>query len=320
MIPSAFRVGVVGARRVRQGTGEHLARLFHAAGTKVVAVCGTGAQTAAEAASALKERYGIAAAAHPSLEEMIAHARLHALAIASPAEAHAEALDAAAAAELHVLCEKPLLPGLPGDEETARRLAQSFAKKSRCLAVTAQWRHALPAYLLLFPDVSPRAASSFEMETGPASEGEAMLVDSCPHAIAIADALYGATDEPLQDVSVAFSSAERAEVSFTHPGGRRGVRCRVRLARATTTPRPMAFGFDGRLARREVEMPGYRLRLVDVATGRSVPLADPLETRVFEFVARVRKRGPFPPDPALVSGVARLAQLRNAAKTSQTQN
>jgi hypothetical protein len=283
-----------------------------------VGVCGTGADTAAEAAAALTERHGISAVAYPDLDAMLAKGKLHALAIASPAEAHAPALSAALSAELHVLCEKPLLPGLAGDEAEARRLADAFAKKSRLLAVTAQWRHALPAYLLLFPDVSPRAASSFEMETGPASEGEAMLVDSLPHAISIADALYGATEEPLRDVSVAFSGPERAEVAFTHPGGRHGVRCRVRLARATTTPRPMAFGFDGRLARREVDLPDYRLRLVDVATGRSVPLPDPLETRVFEFVARVRKRGPFPPDPTLVSGVARLAQLRASPLTKQT--
>src|SRR5204862_5474049 len=128
--------------------------------------------------------------------------------------------------ELHVLCEKPLLPGLHGDVEEARRLAEGYAKKSRLLAVTAQWRHAIPAYLLLFPDVSPRAATTFEMETGPDSEGEAMLVDSLPHAISIADALYGATEDPLDDVSVVFSGAARAEVSFTHPGGRHGVRCR----------------------------------------------------------------------------------------------
>ena len=313
MIPPAFRVGVVGARRVRQGTGEHLARLFHAAGARVVAVCGTSEGTATEAAEALRERHGISATPYPDLDTMIAKGKLHALAIASPAEAHGAALAAALKAELHVLCEKPLLPGLQGDEAEARRLAEAFAKKSRLLAVTAQWRHAVPAYLLLFPDVSPRAASTFEMETGPSSEGEAMLVDSLPHAISIADALYGATEEPLKDVSVAFFAPDKAEVAFTHPGGRHGVRCRVRLARATTMPRPMAFGFDGRLARREAEMPAYKLKLVDVATGRSVPLQDPLEARVFEFVARVRKRGPFPPDPALVSGVARLAQLRAAS-------
>ena len=72
MIPPAFRVGVVGARRVRQGTGEHLARFFHAAGTKVVGVCGTGGDTAAEAAAALKERHGVAATPYPDLDAMIA--------------------------------------------------------------------------------------------------------------------------------------------------------------------------------------------------------------------------------------------------------
>src|SRR5262249_32717857 len=156
-------------------------------------------------AAALKERHGISAVAYPDLDAMLAKGRLHALAIASPAEAHARALAAGLEAELHVLCEKPLLPGLHGDPEEARRLAGAYAKKSRPLAVTAQWRHAIPAYLLLFPDVSPRAATSFEMETGPDSEGEAMLVDSLPHAISIADALYGATEEPLSDVSVVFS-------------------------------------------------------------------------------------------------------------------
>ncbi len=91
----AFRVGVVGARRARQGVGEHLARFLHTAGAKVVAVAGTSASTAAEAAAALAG-HGIAATSHADVGAMVRSEALDALVIASPAATHEACLEARA--------------------------------------------------------------------------------------------------------------------------------------------------------------------------------------------------------------------------------
>ena len=171
MTAPAFRVGVVGARRVRGGTGEHLARFLHASGVKVVAVLGTSPASAAEAAAGLAARHGITATPYVDLERLLAEARLDALVVASPDATHRTYLERALEAGLHVLCEKPLVHGGSDAVAAGERLLDAFAARGLCLAVNAQWRYALPAYLRLHPDVNPRAARSFRMELSPVALG-----------------------------------------------------------------------------------------------------------------------------------------------------
>lgn len=316
MTAPAFRVGVVGARRVSDGTGEHLARFFHGAGTRVVAVLGTSEASAAEAAATLATRHGIAAAAYTDVERMIAEATLDALVVASPDATHRTFLERALSAGLHVLCEKPLLSGGPDDVGLGGRLVDAFAARDLCLAVNAPWRYALPSYLRLFPDVSPRGARRFRMELSPRAMGPQVLPGSMPHPLALLDHLFPAPELPLSAIRWHADGPDAWSVSFHHPGGPAGVACEVVLRAHATQPRPAAFGFDGALARRVIREPGYRLALATDDGTREVPLPDPVEALVKAFVARVRKGPPFPPDPTILPGLHRLASLAEALPAS----
>src|SRR5262245_58838667 len=164
----SFRVGVVGARRVHEGTGAFLAGFFHAAGCKVVAVAGSSADSAGIASRELKERYGIEATPYADPREMVEKAELDAIVIASPDATHEPLLRLALDAGLHTLCEKPLVYDTnPGFAARGEALVRGFAERNLLLAVNAQWRFALPSYMRLFPDVDPRAAKSFTMRLTP---------------------------------------------------------------------------------------------------------------------------------------------------------
>lgn len=310
----AFRVGVVGARRVRQGTGAYLARHLHGAGANVVGVAGTSRATAEEAAAALVPS-GIAATPYDDVRAMIDAARLDALVIASPYATHERWLELGLAAGLHVLCEKPLL--VPDARSIAQgsRLVDAFAARGLLLAVNVPWRHALGAYMQLFPEVTPRSARTFEMDMSPRTTGLEMVVDSLSHPLSVIDHLHPVKTPGLRDVDVRFASARDATLEFTHPGGTSGVRVIVRLHSDDTQPRRMAFGFDGRMARREIEEPGYRLSLRaegdDDARRDACPFASDAVAR--RFVERVRKGPPFPPDAVTLAGLVHLHELVAAA-------
>ena len=305
----AFRVGVVGAGRSRNGVGEHLARFLHAAGTRVVAVAGSSADSAARAAQALAERHGIDARPYDHVPRMIEDARLDALVIASPDATHGPCLRQALAAGVHALCEKPLLALEGGFVAEGERLVAAFAERGLCLAVNAQWRFALATYLLLFPDVEPRAARSFAMAMAPPATGREMIASAMPHPLSLLDHLFPDAPSGLRDVRVEQPSPERARVTFTHPG-RGGIACDVRLATSMAPPRPASLAFDGHAAARVIREPGYRFALrTEEGGGREVPLPDPMETLVKRFVATVRKGPPFPPDPAIVPGLRHLHDL-----------
>jgi predicted dehydrogenase len=313
-VRAVLRAGVVGAARRRRGIGEHHARHLHAAGATVVAVAGTSLATAREAAAALADRHGIRAEPYPDAAAMLAGARLDLLVVASPPETHAPLVRAALDAGAHVLCEKPFLEPGPGAAEEAARLAKAFAERGRLLAVATPWRHALPAWMRLFPDAAPRSATRFAMRLSPSVDGPAMLPDSLPHALALADHLFGAPETPLAGARAAWASRGDATVSFSHPGGRGGVACEVRLVTCPEPPRPLSIAFDGRVAERRIREPGYAMSLVDPASGREVPLPDPLEALVRDVVARVRRGPPFPEDRTIASGARGLERILEAAR------
>ncbi len=180
--------------------------------------------------------------------------------------------------------------------------------------MNTQWRHAIGPYMLLHPDVSPRAATSFEMRLSPRLSGLEMVPDALPHPLSILDHLFPADRPGLAGLEVAFASPREAVVSFTHPGGAAGVRATVRLSTREEQPRPAAFGFDGRLAHRVIAEPGYRLSLrSEPPNPREVALPDPMEAVVRRFVERVRKGGAFPAEPGVRAGLVHLREVVVAA-------
>src|SRR5204863_219634 len=85
-----------------------------------------------------------------------------------------------------------------------------------------------------------------------AVEGTTVVPDSMPHVSSLLDHLYPAHDRRLETIRVEAASPRAATVRFVHPGGREGVACTVRLETCETPPRPLSFGFDGRVAERVV--------------------------------------------------------------------
>ncbi|MDT4944502.1 MAG: myo-inositol 2-dehydrogenase / D-chiro-inositol 1-dehydrogenase [Pseudonocardiales bacterium] len=95
-----IRIGLVGAGRIGTSHAELLARRVPGATLRAVA------DPRPEAASALASRYGCAAASDPA--ELLADPTIQAVVIAASAEAHAQLIVAAAAADKAVFCEKPM--------------------------------------------------------------------------------------------------------------------------------------------------------------------------------------------------------------------
>ena len=123
-----LRIGVVGLGRMGQAHAANIAahpRLELAGVTDAVA--GRVATVAAELGSA----------GYPDgLASMVADARLDGIVVATPAAAHLEAVEQAAAHGVHVLCEKPLARDLDG----ARRMVAIASDAGILLRVGFQMR------------------------------------------------------------------------------------------------------------------------------------------------------------------------------------
>ena len=310
-----FRAAVVGARRVRQGTGEYLARELHRAGCQVVGIVGTRPDTLEEARRGLAERHGIEARGYLTLDELLARERPDVVAICSPSESHLEALEPALRAGCHVLCEKPLFwdPELTAPEAeafvaaTAEGLVDLAQAHGRHLAVNTQWPTTLPAFRALHgPWGQP--VREVSMWLGPDDPGTRAVQESASHLLSLLYALCGPAGE-LEAVEATILGPDAIDLAFTYAPEQGPVACHLVLRRSPRPPRPAAYQIDGRRVDREIALPGYTFSFV--AGERRVPLRDPLALSVEAFLDAARAGRP-PERAALVQGMRHLHRLMAA--------
>jgi predicted dehydrogenase len=269
-----LRVGVIGARRVRQGLGPFVARHLVELGASVPCFLATRAESIPETERMLGAR------GYDDLARMLAEQPLDALAILSPSETHERYLAAALAAGLHVLCEKPLIWGGSGLAERARALEQRFRAAGLGLRECCQWPYTLPAYRALHPDVRP--LRSFAMRLSPASyEPRAMLGDSLPHPLSLLQAL---APGPAEIRDIRFEAAERGLLQVACEWRTAGSRIEVSITLVTQErpPREAAYAVNGLWAERRIGAVDYALRFADGP--REVPVPDPLRALLADFV------------------------------------
>ncbi len=306
------RVAVVGARRRRQGTGEWVARELARQGCEVVAVVGTTPATVEEACAHLRARHGIGARGYTTLEALLEAEDVDAVAICSPPAAHLDQLEAAAGAECHVLCEKPLF--WSDDPEAPGRAAQAIDRLTaagRTLTVNAQWPFTLPAFREIHPDAygEGRPVERFTMRLSPLDpELPGMVRDSASHPLSMLQALVGPS--AIEDVRLVQPRHEPDEqvLRWTHRprSGAPAVAAELRLRPCPEPPRPAGYAINGREVSRRVKLPEYAISFA--AEGARVPVRDPLATAVEDFVRRARAGAPPDRDAAL-EGMTHLQAL-----------
>lgn len=305
------RVGIVGARRVRQGLGPFVARELRDAGADVAAVAGTSEASVAAATGALRAAGAGAVRGYVGIDAMLASEALDAVAILSPAKTHADCLAASLDAGLHVLCEKPFVWGMSRPAATARRLVDAFAARGLLLRENCQWPYTLPFFDSLHPGVvaAGRPPGRFVMRLSPSSDGAQMLADALPHPLSLLQALCGDDPGSIGDVRFSTRDQDAAEivVRFALTGGKARVDAAVELAGCSEPPREAWVAIDDHHARRTIRGADYAFGFED--GGRSVAVPDPLRALVREFVAAVAGHTPGAPAPRAAGIVWRIGAV-----------
>jgi predicted dehydrogenase len=279
-------VGIVGARRRRQGLGPFVARDLVAAGAEVPCFVATSEASREAALPELRAHAGLSPRGYLDLDEMLAAERLDAVAILSPAEHHARHLERCAAAGVHVLCEKPFVWEVEDPRGRTAALLADFAARRRLVWENCQWPWTLPAFEQLHPgglDAPPR---HFAMELEPISRGIRMLGDALPHPLSLLQRLCPGEAPRARAARFESGGPDCTTLRFDYETDEWRCAVEVRLQRRGTGLRHAAYALDGRRARRVVSPEGYRLSFAD--SDRSVPIADPLTGLVADFVEALR--------------------------------
>ena len=299
------RVGIVGAGRTRQGLGPFLAKWFESAGAEVVGVSGRDAARAEVAAADLGRQLGREVVAFADAQSLAA--RVDLLVVACPVEGHLAGLEAAAAAGVACLCEKPLV----GWRDAARGLAavDVFRRRGLLLAENCQWPYTLPALDALHPEVRARPVRSLVMRLSPAWPGPTMVEDSLSHALSLLQALAPLPlDAELGDVSQTDGSegAQENVVRFAVRACDLEVSVELQLRCCASQPRPAWFAVDGVRLDRRIG-PDYQISF-ECADGRVANVQDPLAALVYGLVADLQ-RAPRERTDAIADAIALRLRL-----------
>ena len=304
------RIGLIGARRVRQGLGPFVARWLQDAGAVLPAFLGTSSSSIAEATEELARLAGVTAKGYTNLDELLHQNQLDALAILSPAETHERYLEAALKRGLHVLCEKPLVWGEQDAGARASTIALAFQERGLLLHENCQWPHVLPAFEELHGAVGE--LRSFSMRLTPASRGAQMLGDALPHPLSLLQALDPCEAATLEAIRLSTSAPDAEEVVLEadYTTRRTRVPIRVELIRGEALPREAGITINGHVARRRVRMDDYTLFLGDGE--REVPLKDPLGSLLGDFLVDLGATLKGAPPPSVNPIVQRAGMLQSA--------
>ena len=281
---SGPRIGIVGAGRTRQGLGPFLARWFERAGAHVCAVSGRDPIRTRDAAVSLAEQLDHPVAPYPDAGTLARN--VDALVVACPVEGHLAGLDAALAAGVPCLCEKPLVTC--GERQQGLARVAAFRERGLLLAENCQWPFTLTALTELFPAARRAPPRSLAMRLSPASPGRAMVEDSLSHVLSLLQELVELPpDARVAAVSQSDPSpaATRNVVRFTVVGGADDVAVELHLECCPQQPRPAWYAVDGvRLDRQLGADYAISFRSAD---GRVANVQDPLAALVYGFTANL---------------------------------
>lgn len=285
LFAAGLTVAVIGARRVRQGTGPFLALQAARAGANVAGVLGTRPNSARQAVEWLEER-GLRTAAFVDHEHMLEELLPDVVIVASPLGTHRAWLGASLEVGAHVYCEKPMIAAPAG---VALELLEQYAAANLVLAENCQWPQVMPAFKALHPKVDLSAVKSFRMLMAPPMRGLTRWHEVLSHPLSlIQEVMPGPAD--LEDVVYQESGPDAIDtrLRFTYRTMDRALACEVMLEDMDIFPRPAEFAFDDALCRRVVEPSDYAITFVDGSEDCTpVVIPDPMESNLRAFLKRV---------------------------------
>lgn len=277
-----LRVAILGAR----GIGKVHARIFNALGCAVYAVLGSRDETARQAAEALREAHGIEARPFADLEALLA-TRPDAISICTPPALHFEQMMAAFTKGIPVLCEKPLLwaEGMTHDR-LRNELGRLALNRYRRLHVNTSNASFIDAVADWLPPRDGITTFDFHFHTRGRNKGKAIAMDLLPHALSLLLRLKPRA--ALEDFT------ETVE-DFAYDCAFRLGDVQVHFDLRSNPVGEKAFGFavnDQAFSRiQEGQGESYRVYLAHEPSGERIPMRDPFEVYIEEFIRFVRAKG-----------------------------
>jgi len=269
----SIRVGLIGPRRSRTGSGPFVARILAARGCQVF-------------------EWGREQA---RLWCVNRQPTVDAVAICSPPETHFPYIAAALDAGVPVFCEKPLV--WPSDHSAAALRAMVTELDARApgdllIHENTQWPYTLDEYRGMTGEFAPVEVRKFACVFAPSgAEPAEMVMETASHAnsLLLATGCRGMDEVEVDYRPRAGGRPAQMDVRFeSRAAGGAPVAVHYRFEQCERQPRTAAYAVNGRWVWRRIGSPGYQISFEH--NGRLARIGDPMEHSVEEFARNIQAR------------------------------
>lgn len=269
------RLAILGA----SGFGKFHAREFRDAGCDVCAILGSSEESSKKTSEKLWADYGIAANSYYELEKLIGAEHLDAVSICTPPKLHEKQIRTCLEAELHVMCEKPLLLSKErSNYKIAKRLLELADKKKRILTVNTQW----PSIIRYLGDFGEKI-EKFSMTMEPGLRGGGLITDMIPHMNSMVIRLM--PDRRIRNLRFLKLKRDYAKITFDYVIGRDSCDVCYNIRYKKERPREISFSINEKYFKREI---GENYEQIIAEDGNRFYVEDPLRVSIKKFVSAFR--------------------------------
>ncbi len=224
-----LRIAILGA----SGIGKYHVREFLNAGCEITSILGFSEDSSRQTAAELKKLYSVITKPYCELNKLLMGEKIQAVSICTPLKTHYDFTKKCLEANLHVLCEKPLIGDLPVVLRT-KNLLEIATQRNLVLSVNTQWTSLLP----FLPTISP--IKSFEMNMQPGVKGRGMLLDHLSHPLSILISLCGYNGN-IRRIEFPRISEEKTTVTFLYGCKDEGIFVKCNFSFKEQRPREISF-------------------------------------------------------------------------------
>jgi hypothetical protein len=267
------KIAILGAGNI----GKYHVREFMGLGADVVAILGSTKESSIKTAQILKEKFNVKVTPYYALEELLKKEQLNAVSICTPPEMHENQIESCLMANLHVMCEKPLIQSNGNNYEIAKKLFNLADNKNKILTINTQWASIIN-YLGQYDELKNPKRISIHMEPG--KKGIEMLRDHLPHTNSILTRII--PNGKAEEIDFPLKTDKAITIRFKYK--KEGKICDViyDFKFKKDRPRQIIFSLNKKTFRREIGK-GYEQRFV-CNDGSRFEIKDPLTISIDKFL------------------------------------
>lgn len=291
-----LKVSIIGARRVKEGTGPFIAKFFIEEGCKITSVLGTHRKSLNQVQKEFYEKYRIQINTYRNIEKLMKLENPNIVVITSPKETHFFYIKKLLKYKCNIFCEKPLIWNCENSFNKKLLTKLKFIedilhKKNSLLQLTNQWPYSINSFCRIYniKSIKNIKIKRFKMTLTSAEEKKDTLAETLPHPISMVELVFGYgefEDIKFKKINTKSRKSLRIESNFISKKG--NLKTTFVINFSSQTPRPASYSINQMAVHRFVDIKN-NYQMYFKSNKQKYIIKDPMRQSVSNFINKIKR-------------------------------